>query len=57
MNPFDVTKDISYDKKGIIDEYNENEYQPFLVNRYFSYFPDTIFYSNEMNRRSHINNK
>lgn len=57
MNPFDVAKDISFSKKGLIDNTNEGEYTPFLVNRYFSLFPDTIFYINEVNRRSHLDNK
>ena len=29
----------------------ERLYQPFLVNKALSYFPDTAMYANEMNRR------
>lgn len=29
----------------------ERLYQPFLVNKALSYFPDTVMYANEMNRR------
>lgn len=57
MNMFDIMKDLSYEKEGLIDEYNEGEYNPFLTNRFFSYFPDTIFYSNEMNMAHGLDNK
>ena len=33
------------------DESVEKGYPPFIVNRCLSYFPDTIFYVNEMNQR------
>jgi molecular chaperone DnaK (HSP70) len=32
----------------------EKEYNPFLTNRAFSNFPDTLFMANEMNMRTHI---
>jgi Bacteriophage clamp loader A subunit len=57
MNVFDIMKDLSYDKKGIIDESNEGEYIPFLTNKYFSFFPDTIYYANEMNMAQSLDNK
>lgn len=31
------------------DRIAEKDYNSFMVNRFFSYFPDTIFYANEMN--------
>jgi len=55
MNPFDIMKDLSYEKKGVLDD--EGDYNPFLTNRYFSYFPDTIFYANEMNMSKGLDNK
>jgi len=55
MNMFDIMKDLSYEKKGILE--NEEDYNPFLTNRYFSYFPDTIFYANEMNIANTLDNK
>jgi len=33
----------------MLDEYDEQVYQPFLINRSLSYFPDTLFLANEMN--------
>lgn len=57
MTPFDVGKDISNKKQGLINNENEKEYASFLVNKYFSYFPDTVFFANEMNRRPHLDNK
>jgi Bacteriophage clamp loader A subunit len=57
MNPFDIIKDLSYDKKILIDENNEGEYIPFLTNRFFSFFPDTIYYANEMNMAQSLDNK
>ena len=35
----------------------EKEYVPFVINKCFSYFPDTIFHSNRMNMASHIDKK
>lgn len=49
MNPFDVVNDLSYNKVGILDETNIKEYNPFLTNRAFSYFMDTLYYAQEMN--------
>lgn len=42
---------INYDKKPLLDsDENAKKYYPaFVVNRCLSYFPDTIFHSNEMN--------
>ena len=61
-NPFDYINSISYNKKNIMretdnDELAEKGYVPFLVNRGLSYYPDTIFYSNEMNMRHSLDNK
>lgn len=41
----------------MVDEIDENNYPSYLVNRALSYYPDTIFYANEINTRSHIDNK
>lgn len=61
-NPFDYINSISYNKKNVMretdnDELAEKGYVPFLVNRGMSYYPDTIFYSNEMNMRPSLDNK
>lgn len=57
-NPFDIVNDISYKKERLIhDDVTEKLHVPFLVNRAFSYFPDTIQYAQEMNLSSHLDKK
>lgn len=54
-SPFDYVTAIN--EKTQTDFYaigSESEYVPFVINRALSYFPDTIFYANEMNRNGHI---
>ena len=62
MNPFDFINSVSHTKKDLITnsenpEFAEKLYQPFLVNKGLSYFPDTILYANEMNQKSTVDNK
>ena len=62
MNPFDFINSVSHNKKDLISgsdnpELAEKLYQPFMVNRGLSYFPDTIKFANEINKNHHINNK
>ena len=59
MNPFEFLNSINTTKKNLIDKDSdaESSYNPFLVNRSLSYFPDTVFMSNEMNRLHHLDNK
>jgi hypothetical protein len=46
----DFLNSINHDKKPLLDEETAvRYYPPFVVNRCLSYFPDTIFHSNEMN--------
>jgi hypothetical protein len=55
MNVFDIVNSLSYTKKLEFSENDsemEKEYLPFIVNRAFSYYPDTIMHSNELNFRS-----
>lgn len=61
---YDLFKDyvpaISHSKKHLMDsedELWEKSYQPYLVNKTFSYYLDTILYSNEMNLHSNIDSK
>lgn len=54
-SPFDFIKSVSSSKEDLIKtadqpEYVEKQYNPFIVNRGFSYFNDTILHANEMNR-------
>jgi hypothetical protein len=59
MNPFDFLNSINQTKISLIDEDPgcEREYNPFLANRGLSYFSDTIFLANEMNRLSGLGKK
>ena len=57
MNPFDFVNSITYSKQDIMNDLNESEYAPFLVNRSLSYHQDCVLYSNEMNRRFDISHK
>ena len=62
MKPFDYVNSINYSKKNLMeetdnDELAESSYVPFLTNRSLSYFPDTVFYSNEINQYHHVDNK
>ena len=57
MNPFEFSNSITYTKQEIMNDLNEKEYAPFLVNRSLSYHQDCILYANEMNRRFDISHK
>ena len=49
-DPFDYLTAINQTKENLpIDESNNKEYVPFVVNKGLSYFADTILYANEMN--------
>lgn len=53
--PFDFIKAVSNDKVDLIrnsetPQQIEKQYVPYIVNRGFSYFSDTILHANEMNR-------
>jgi len=48
---FKLIDSISVSKEDLLrDGVPEKEYIPFFINRCLSYFTDTIFYANEMNR-------
>jgi hypothetical protein len=54
MNPFDFVNSISYNKKNLMrntenDEVSEKEYSAYLINKALSYYTDTLLYANEMN--------
>lgn len=62
--PYDLFKDyvpaISNTKENLMDttdEMWEKSYTPFMVNKNFSYYQDTILYANEMNRYPLLSNK
>ena len=50
-SPFDFLNAINDTKKNLFEDPQSNkDYSPFMVNRGLSYFPDTVFLANEMNR-------
>ena len=58
MNPFEYCNAINYTKKDImVDDIAEKSYNPFMINRQLSYFPDTVLAANEMNRNHHLDNR
>lgn len=62
MSPFDFVKAINENKQDLIrDSENpdlaETFYKPFIINRAFSHFKDTIMYANEINMYPNIANK
>ena len=57
MNPFEFVNSLTYTKNDIMDEHNEKEYAPFLVNRSLSYHQDCVLYANEMNERFDVSHK
>ena len=58
MTPFDFIKAINETKENLIaDELSEKDYVPYVINKGLSYFPDTILYSNEMNRLHLLDSK
>lgn len=59
MNVFTFIDIISYKKADIddIDVHIQKEYVPFVVNKHFSLFPDTIFHANLINSYSFLSKK
>jgi len=63
MNPFDYVNAINgKTKKDIMtgtdnDAAAESAYVPYVVNKQFSYFPDTLMFANEINKYSHLDKK
>lgn len=59
MNPFDFVNSINYTKIDIVSTSEnpvkaEKLYNPYIVNKSLSYFPDTVLYCNEMNKYSQL---
>jgi hypothetical protein len=51
LTPFDFINSISYNKKNLLEEDPQNikDYNPWMINKGFSYYHDTIEYANDMN--------
>ena len=55
MSPFDYLKAINETKEDVmLTPEDERKYSPFIVNRGLSFFMDTIFQVNELNRNYHL---
>ena len=59
ITPFDFIKAASETKQDLIHESEnpdliEKQYTPYIVNRGFANFNDTVLHANEMNMRSHL---
>ena len=50
-NPFKIIDWITSKKKPDEVENSSDGYNAFIINRHFSYFPDLVFFANEMNKR------
>jgi len=58
MNVWDFVNSINHTKVDLFeDPQAEKEYNPFIINRALSNFPDTLFFVNEMNSRTHLDKK
>ena len=59
MNLSDFLTSINNSKENLVEKEPlcEKEYIPFVVNKCLSYFPDTIFYANQINIRSGLDKK
>jgi len=61
ISPFDFMNAASFSKDDLIRNHEnperaEKEYVPYIVNRGFTNFEDTILHANEMNMRAHLFN-
>ena len=58
MSPFDYLKAINETKEDVmLTPQDERKYSSFIVNRGLSFFMDTIFQVNEMNRNHHLDSR
>ena len=58
MSPFEFIKAINETKEDVmVDDISEKKYSPFIVNRGLSFFMDTIFQVNELNRNHHLDSR
>jgi len=57
MNPFEFVKAINNKQNIMRDDLDEKAYNSFMINRSYSYFPDTVLLANEMNIQHHLDSK
>ena len=53
----DWLNSVNHTKEYIMEDSNEKEYSPYIINRCLSGFLDTIMYANEMNKYSFLPNR
>ena len=56
----DYLKAINYTKEKLLDSDDKDlkkKYPPFIINKGFSYFEDTVMMGNEVNRLHHLSKK
>jgi hypothetical protein len=58
-SPFDYMNAVSFSKEDLIGKSDnpdiaEKDYSPYMVNRGFANFEDTILHANELNQRHHL---
>ena len=56
LSPFEWVDSI-YTNKYIMEDLNENQYEPYMVNKALSMGADTTLPANEMNRRYHADKR
>lgn len=49
MNPFDIVGQLSTSTKNNWEEIGDKDYNPFMINKAFSYHTDTLMLANYMN--------
>lgn len=59
ITPFDFMNAVSFTKEDLIGKHDnpdqaERLYVPYMVNRGFANFEDTILHANELNQRAHL---
>lgn len=54
---FDILNNITNGKQPIINEDNEKDYNPYMINRFLSGSMDCVLYANEMNQRHFLDKK
>ena len=58
MSPFEYLKAINETKEDVmLTSHDEKKYSAFIVNRGLSFFMDTIFQANELNRNQHLDSR
>ena len=62
VSPFEYVNSITIGKNNMMrdsenDVLSEKQYNPWIVNKALSYFPDTILHANMMNECHHLENR